>query len=445
MKNLLILSLVYLVTFSSCQTKESVKTITAKHQGVKAKLELIEVDQEFIKNSEMGGIPLAHWDSPEYAAYSFPNAYKYTRHYRISKGLLGAEDPMLVPEEIKVTNSLDLGTLSGYDAERELPLDILLRDRLKNHSMVVIKDDEIVHQHFWNGMDSNSTHLDMSVTKSFTSMCASIAVKEGKLDMSKPITHYLPYLKGTAFDGATVQEVADMRTGLDIPTPKHLSWDPKFTQSQEWNGPNESGLVGISEYISLIKERKYPIGEKYQYQDPNTEVLGLAVEMATGENLADYFEAKIWKNLGAENNAYWMADPAGFVVASGGLNMTTRDLARVGRMLLNDGNNYVGENIISKEFIEALWEGNDLVRNAWKGSKESHLAANAWYKDQFRVLNVSGHTVLCMVGIHGQVLAIDKDKNVVITMNGGYTQTETPRMANLIFYQTIPAILDALK
>lgn len=402
-------------------------------------------DKQFIETMESYGIPLAAWDSPEYAAVSFPHAYRLTRYYRISHGQLGAADPVLMPEQWKETGTLDLRKLRGLDGDGELDLMTLLRDRLMNHSMVVLQGDKLVHQHFFDGMSPDATHLDMSVTKSFTSLLASIAVAEGKLDMSKKVEGYLPEFKGTAFEGTTIQDVADMRCGLDIPVPEHKSWDPRLTQSQEWNGPNNSGLHGIKEYLVLIKKRKYPIGEVYQYQDPQTELLGLLVEKVTGVRLADYMENRIWKRIGAENDCFWMSDPTGFVVASGGLNMATRDLARVGRMLLNDGRNYLGEQVISPKFIEALWQGNDAVRSAWKkGGKEVKLAPDGWYKDQFRVLNVAGHKVLAMVGIHGQALVMEKESGVVIAMNGGYPQTETPRMANLLFYQTVPAILDAL-
>lgn len=407
--------------------------------------DLYKADEQFMAKAEALGISQAVWDQAEYTAATFPNAYKFTRYYEIGNGSSGSGKGTLVPEKWKETNSLDLSKLKGTDADGEFPLPIILRDRLKNHAMVVLKGNELVHQHYWNGMDKNSTHLDMSVTKSFTAILAGIAADEGKLDMSKPIEHYLPYLKGTAFEGATVQVVADMRSGLNIPTPEHKSWDPRFTESQEWNGKNDSGLNGISEYLVLIKDRKYPVGQRYQYQDPNTEALGLATEAGTGIKLADYLEEKIWKRIGAENKAFWMADPSGFVVASGGLNITTRDLARVGRVILNDGKNYKGEQLIPKAFLDALWEGNDEVRSAWKGSKEEALVTNAWYKDQFRVININGHKLLCMVGIHGQVLAMEKTSGIVVAMNGGYTQTETPRSANLIFYQVLPAILDELK
>jgi len=393
-------------------------------------------DTAFIEQAASLGVSQADWDQGEMAAVTFPNAYKFTRYYQISKG-------DLKPESWQLTNSLDLSKLKGVDADGEHSLDIILRDRLKNHTMVVLKGDKVLHQHFNNGMTPDSTHLDMSVTKSFTATLAGIAAAEGKLDMSKPLEFYLPEFVGTAFEGATVQEIADMRSGLGITTPPHKSWDPRLTESQEWHGKNESGLHGIQDYLLLIKDKKYPSGEVYQYQDPNTEILGKVVEKATGKELSAYLEEKIWTQIGAENDAYWMADPDKYVVASGGLNMATRDLARVGKVIVNNGKNYQGKQIIPEQFLKDLWQGNAEVKQAWKKGKESALVDDAWYKDQYRVLNIDGHTILAMVGIHGQVLAIDKKSGVIIAMNGGYPQTETPRMANLIFYQVIPAVIKA--
>lgn len=398
------------------------------------------VDEDFVGQMAEYGISQAEWDIPEFSSVALPHAYKFMRYYEISRG------SAVAPQKWPDGEALDLGRLKGMDGDGEHDLVTLLRDRLLNHSMVILKNGKLVHQHFFDGMNEQSTHLDMSVTKSFTSILAGIAASEGKLDMSKPVEYYLPQFKKTSFVGVTVQEVADMRSGLAIPTPPHKSWDPRFTESQEWNGPNDSGLHGIKDYLQLIKGRKYQPGEVYQYQDPNTEILGMITEKATGQRLADLLETKIWQRVGAEHDAYWMADPDGFVVASGGLNMTTRDLARIGLVMLNDGKNYLGEPVIPKQFIDALWEGNDAVRSAWKkNKKEGVLIPDAWYKDQFRVLNVGGHKVLCMVGIYGQVLAMEKSSGTVIAMNSGYTQTETPRMVNLAFYQVIPAILDALK
>ncbi|MCG8687430.1 MAG: beta-lactamase family protein [Desulfobacterales bacterium] len=408
--------------------------------------QLLPPDEAFLKKAEAIGITQEHWDSPEFAAVTFPNAYRFTRYYRISCGLLGSGEDVLAPEVWKGDGtSLDIKKLKGNDADGPIDLETLLRDRLKNHSMVVLKSDRLLHQHFWNGLDENSTHLDMSVTKSFTAILAGLAASEGKLDMTKPIESYLPEFKNTAFEGVPVQDAADMVSGLDIQTPKFLSWDPRFTQSQEWNGPNDSGLRGISEYLRTIKNRKYAIGTHYQYQDPNTEILGLVTEAAIGQGIHTYLQERIWKRVGMENDAFWMADPTGFVVASGGLNITTRDLARFGRLMLNDGKNYVGEQVVPKAFIDAVWQGNDKVRSAWRLGKEAALAPDGWYKDQIRILDIKGHRIMVFIGIHGQVLVMEKATGIVIAMNGGYPQTETHRMNAMLFLEVVPAILDASK
>lgn len=399
--------------------------------------EMQPADQAFLDQVEHYGISQKNWDSGEFAAITFPNAYKFTRHYVVER------NADIAPEAWNVTNALDLSTLTAEDADGPLDLETLLRDRLKNHSMVILKGDDLVHEHFWNGMDETSTHLDMSVTKSFTAMLAGIAADEGLLDMSATVESVLPQFAGTAFEGVSLQDVADMNSGLDIPTPPFLSWDPKFTESQEWNGPNDSGLNGIGDYLVTIESRKYEPGTHYQYQDPNTELLGLATEAATGVGLAEYLQEKMWSKLGMEGDAYWQSDAAGNTVASGGLNMRTRDLARVGRMLLAGGKNHLGEQVLPEAFIDALWEGNDRVRAAWSVGKEAALAPNGWYKDQIRILEIGGHKFSVFIGIHGQSLIVEPESETVIALNGGYPQTETERMNTLLFLQAVPAILDA--
>lgn len=400
--------------------------------------ELLPPDEDFLSQAEEFGITQENWDAAEFAAVTFPHAYRFTRHYRVARG------DQVAPEQwTDDTGALDITSLSARDADGTHALPIILRDRLLNHSMVVLKDNRLLHQHFWDGMTDQSTHLDMSVTKSFTATLAGIAAAEGKIDMSKPVEDYLPDFAGTAFGGVSVQDVADMNSGLDIPTPPFMSWDPKFTQSQEWNGPNDSGLNGIDEYLVTISNRKYEPGTHYQYQDPNTELLGLIVEKATGTGLADYLENRIWSKLGAEQDAFWMADAKGYTVASGGLNMATRDLARVGRLFLNGGRNHLGEQVVPEGFIEAIWEGNDRVRGAWSVGKEAQLAPDGWYKDQIRILKIKGHEMMVFIGIHGQTLVMERSTGTVIAMNGGYPQTETERMNTLLFLEVVPAILDA--
>ncbi len=77
----------------------------------------LPVDKVFVKQAEELGVSQTVWDQPEYAAVTFPSAYKFTTHYRISRGLLGAKEAVLTPQEWTATNSLDLTKLKGMDVD----------------------------------------------------------------------------------------------------------------------------------------------------------------------------------------------------------------------------------------------------------------------------------------------------------------------------------------
>lgn len=392
-------------------------------------------DTDFVNNAAHHAITINNWDQGENAASTFPQAYKFTHSYKLdTNGML--------PEVFDNSKRLDLDAIMVSDIEGEMSLSSFLRDRVKNHSMVVLRDNQLLHEHYWNNMNQDTPHLDMSVTKSFISMAAQIAVAEGKLDMSKKVTDYLPEFKGTAWETATIQQVSDMRTSVIMDVPAHQSWDNRMTTSQSYNRDGSKDYPnGISDYFPLVTEYNAPMGEAYDYQCVNTEVLGKIVEHVTHKNLATNLE-QIFQRVGVSNDVYLMADHAGGAMASGGLNATTKDLARIGRMLLNDGKNYLEQQVIPTAFIDSLLQGNDTVRQAWSKGKEAQLA-DGWYKDQFRVLNINQHKILAMIGIHGQILAMDKATGVVIAMNGGYPMSETPRMAISLFYKVIPAIIEA--
>ena len=130
-------------------------------------------------------------------------------------------------------------------------------------------------------------------------------------------------------------------------------------------------------------------------------------------------------------------------MGSTGMNMATKDLARVGLLFLNEGKNVKGEQVLPKKYVDELWSGNNDVRSAWKLSKESKLT-EGYYKDQFRMLEIDGNRFLCMIGVNGQMCVMHKDTNIVIALNGAYPMAETPRFAGMQFYQFVPAIVGAL-
>ncbi len=398
-------------------------------------------DEEFIAKAESIGMTGKTWDTPEYISSAMPHVYKFSHSYTLHKG-------SYVLKLEKAKNQLDLTAIMINDFDGPISAKDFLLNRMQNHNAVIIKDGKIVHEHYGNGLNEFSPHLDMSVSKSFTAMAAAIAVGQGKLNMDDKAIKYVPELKGTAFETATVQEVSDMRTAVKLAAgTKEKYWDTRLSDAQGYYGQEASKPYpnGTMDFFPLITERQdYAMGEKYDYQDVNSELLGLIVDRVVGKPFPELLEKELLQKVGVAADAHFMSDKKGLGMGSTGMNMATKDLARVGLLFLNDGKNAEGVQVLPKAFVDDLWSGNDKVRSAWLKSKE-HALAEGYYKDQFRMLEIGGKRMLAMIGVNGQMCVINRETNAVIALNGAYPMAETPRFAAMQFHLFAPAILDALK
>ena len=397
-------------------------------------------DAEFINNVAMVGITQENWDSGRSAKVTMKNAYKFTHSVEMSKGNW--------THDLGKAKGFDLNSVSATDVDGEHPLSVILRDRLNMESLVLLKNGELVDEYYWSGMHKDQTHLMMSVTKSFTMLTLQTLVDEGLVDMNAPITQYVPELKASpAFAKATVQQVADMRSGIKIEFTPGKIWDDRMTNVQEWNGKNHyPELKSVLDFgKSLGKRTDVETGEAFDYQCANTEMLGMLITRVTGKSLAEVMEEKLWQRVGFENNAYLQSNSQGEGVGSGGLNATTRDAALMMDVMVNGGKNRKGEQIVSKAFIDNLMNGNDEVKSAWKYDGFAQLLADAWYKDQIRVLNVGDHRFMTFVGIHGQVVVGEPSTGIVVATTGGQDEMQAVRTVAMTFMDVVPTLLDALK
>ncbi|MEX0334838.1 serine hydrolase domain-containing protein [Vibrio tubiashii] len=397
-------------------------------------------DQDYIAAAESIGMTDQNWDAPEYVSASMPHVYKFSHSYTLHKG-------NYVLDLKKSDKQLDLDKVMIQDYDGPISATHFLMNRFQNHNAVILQDGQIVHEHYSNGLNEFSPHLDMSVSKSFTAMAAAIAVGQGKLNWEDRAIKYVPELKGTAFETATVQEVSDMRTAVVLAAGTvEKYWDTRLSEAQGYYGQEMSAKYpgGTMDFFPLITERQdYAMGEKYDYQDVNSELLGLIIDRATGKPFANILEQDLLQKVGVAADAYFMSDKHGLGMGSTGMNMPTKDLARVGLLFLNEGKNEKGEQVLPAKFVKDLWEGNDAVRSAWKKGKESALA-DGYYKDQFRMLEIGGKRYLAMVGVNGQMCVMNKEANSVIALNGAYPMAETPRFAVMQFHQFVPAVVEAL-
>lgn len=81
-------------------------------------------------------------------------------------------------------------------------------------AMIALHRDNIVYEHYRHGMTSATPHILMSVSKSLLGMLAAILEANGTLNSTRLVTDYLPELANTAYRGATVRHLLDMRAGI---------------------------------------------------------------------------------------------------------------------------------------------------------------------------------------------------------------------------------------
>jgi CubicO group peptidase (beta-lactamase class C family) len=151
-------------------------------------------------------------------------------------------------------------------------------------------------------------------------------------------------------------------------------------------------------------------GELFYYQSGNSQLLGFILEKSTGKSLAQYASEKLWQPIEAESDAFWSLDKKnGDEKAFCCLYSTTRDFARIGKLLANHGK------FNDKQVIPAAYF-DDLVKNPPLETEEG--VPNTRYGLHIWTYNSFGHPVYYCRGIKGQYIIAIPDEKLVIVRTG---------------------------
>jgi len=78
----------------------------------------------------------------------------------------------------------------------------------------------------------------------------------------------------------------------------------------------------------------------------------MILKKATGQTISEYMKEKLWSQIGAEAEAFWIVDKTGMEFALGGLNITARDYAKLGQLFLDTGR-WQGRQVVPREWVLA--------------------------------------------------------------------------------------------
>jgi len=340
-------------------------------------------------------IPRHEWDCPPHHRWTFQHIREMTATAQIWRG----PGPVLpLPARPMDIEGIEF-ELGG---RRRTVRDFL--DNSFTDGFLVLSRGAVVGEIYMNGMKPHGQHLAMSVTKSIVATVAGILIHHGLIDVSAPVTRYLPELEVTAYRGATVQHVLDMTTGVlfdeSYTTPgSHMQ---KLDNACGWKPMRRLDWPQTMwELILSLTEQERPHGELFRYRSIETDVLGLVMERVTGQPLAELIGTELWAPMGAEEDAYVTVDHAGYALADGGFNATLRDYARFALLHLRGGKAN-GRQIVPAEWIEATRGGNHDI---YQGVYREVLPRGA-YHNQFWIEDPDRRAYMCR-GIFGQYIYID--------------------------------------
>ncbi|HSF82198.1 MAG TPA: serine hydrolase [Anaerolineales bacterium] len=282
-------------------------------------------------------------------------------------------------------------------------------------AFIVIQDDHILYEKYFNGIKRDSIVTSFSVAKSFTSALIGLAIADGFIhSVDDPITDYLPELisRDVRFGAITIRDLLMMSSGIhyfeDIPS---LSDDGTKTYLF-------TDLRRLALEYTHIKEQP---GRYFQYNNYHPLLLGMILERTTGISVSEYLEQKIWQPLGMEFDGSWSLDSEenGFEKMESGINARAIDFAKFGRLYLHSGN-WNGEQVIPAEWVLASTREDPKVdRSEYYGDLDVREPLDGYYKYMWWGLPRRGGAYdFSALGNLGQFIYVSPQANLIIVRNG---------------------------
>ncbi|TIM06938.1 serine hydrolase [Mesorhizobium sp.] len=283
--------------------------------------------------------------------------------------------------------------------------------RSDTDALTIMKAGKFVGDWFAPHMEFGARHIIFSISKSLTAILAGILEGEGLFDPQAPVTRYLPESAGSAYGDASVRHVLDMSVSLDF---EEAYVDPesafaRYRRATLWNPGG--GRESLADFILTLQRLDEPHGRTFRYRSPNSDLLGILLERASGQRFAELMHEKLWLPLGAMSEASVTVDMAGTARTAGGISVTPRDLARIGEMM-RQGGIANGRRIVPEAWVrDTVSTGGDA--EAWQRGTMAFLFPQGRYRNKWYQIGAASGA-FCGIGIHGQWLYVDPKAEVVI-------------------------------
>ncbi|GGZ75168.1 serine hydrolase domain-containing protein [Algibacter mikhailovii] len=261
---------------------------------------------------------------------------------------------------------------------------------------VIIKNDSIWFENYYDGFNENSKTNSFSMAKSYVSGLLGIAIQQGYIkSLDQPVSDFLPTYSDGLASKMTVGHLSNMASGT--------SWDEQYYSpfSIVTRAYFDDDLEKVMLELNMVTEP----GKSFKYSSGDTQMLAMVIEKATGKKLYDYLTESFWKPLGCENQTLWQVDSKkhDLVKAYCCIASNAKDFARFGK-LYKDHGKWNGKQILDSTFvaksIKPVYPNGDMY------------GYGMWLK------KIEDKTFFMMRGHLGQYVIVEPNDNVIIVRLG---------------------------
>jgi CubicO group peptidase (beta-lactamase class C family) len=289
------------------------------------------------------------------------------------------------------------------------------------HGFVILRNGKTVAEGTWAPQNTlRNPHMLYSHSKSFTSTAVGFLVDDGKIDLDDRVLSFFPE-KAPSEPSENLRQVRvrDLLT---------MNLGAKRTDA-------ERDDIG-GDWVKALLHNKIDNepGRGFRYDSGATHLLAAIVEKTSGKPLMTFLKERLFDPLGMESPRSSVS-PAGVACGGWGMYMTTRDIARFGQFLLQEGR-WNGRQLLSREWVRLAtsrqtWSGGIVVQSETIGSGSDWKQG---YGFQFWRCR---HDAYRADGASGQLTVVFPGQDAVVSVNAGLGDMQ--RELDLIWTHLLPA------
>jgi CubicO group peptidase (beta-lactamase class C family) len=357
-------------------------------------------------------------------------AYSYVKPKQLSDGL---------PVDAMYNNGMDTGKIVALTK-------LILADKYPNiHSMLICRHGKLIYENYFAGEDVDEAtpvgyvnhtiddlHDCRSISKSFTSACIGIAIKQGFIkSIDEPIFSYFrAYAK--YFDPAkrkiTIRNLLTMTSGLE--------WD-----ETNYNDPKNSYFQMRASkspvtFILSCKLSSAP-GAVWNYSSGNTQLLGEIIWKATGERLDKYAGKNLFAPLGISKYDWrHMPNNNKMPAAAWGLRLRSRDLVKFGLLYMNNGK--WGDT----QILDSAWVKQSLSAQVPRPSESPNVLRGYGFQFWTDLLIQQQYKtdIPWATGYGGQLIFFWRSMDILVVFTGWNDNPNVPNAIVAFYINIVPSV-----